>query len=416
MLAHIRKLFEAEKIPFPRVIVTDRELALTNAIDKVFTDQPCGRIYRLLCCWHVNQNILGHAKKHFRVGLNNKDEDVKKQYDAFMNDWKLVLRSPTISDFDSNWASFQKHHPVSLVKYVRDTWIEPHKARIIWAWVNIVPHFGHHASSRVEGSHHAVKEYIMTSTGDLYITFQHLQRFWKAQHDGWEACLGDAKGRLPVSVKNKSRYIELTDIVSIFALNRIRAEWNSMKKERCSAKCPTECSYQTSWGLPCRHRLRFYKDLETPIALSEIHPHWLYDRSCVQTASRIKKYLKEPEVILRRRHANKITHQRGSGKNSTRRDSTWTERIERSQRQHGQRVAGVAKAPQDDQHTVYTTGAGPVVGSGSAAPKKRLPIRTPECSPRSSKKPKESCSASQALDDWYDAQSDVEREFAELFQ
>jgi len=74
VLAHIRKLFETEKIPFPRVIVTDRELVLTNAIDKVFTDQPCGRIYRLLCCWHVNQNILGHAKKHFRVGLNSKDE------------------------------------------------------------------------------------------------------------------------------------------------------------------------------------------------------------------------------------------------------------------------------------------------------------------------------------------------------
>ena len=86
MITHIQRILEAENIPFPRVIVTDRELALTNAIDHIFADQSLGRIYRLLCCWHVNQNILSHAKKHFRIGLNNDDKDVKKQYDAFMSD------------------------------------------------------------------------------------------------------------------------------------------------------------------------------------------------------------------------------------------------------------------------------------------------------------------------------------------
>ncbi len=86
--------------------------------------------------------------------------------------------------------------------------------------------------------------------------------------------------------------------------------------------------------------------------------------------------------------------------------------LSRSQQQHSNKkqVSGVAKAPQDDQHNVYTTGAGPVVGSGSAAPPtKRLPIRTPDNSPNKpkSKKSREGYSAAD-LDDYYDGLSDVE--------
>jgi hypothetical protein len=321
------------------------------------------------------------------------------------------LTSSTVSEFNTNWASFQQKHPPPLVKYVRETWIEPHKERIIWAWVNGVLHFGHRASSRVEGSHRAVKEYILSLTGDLYITFQCLLRFWKAQHDAWQAALAEAQSRLTISARINPRYVDLLGKVSIYALNRIEMEWNEMIKERSPRRCPNECSYRDCWGLPCRHRLRYYKDSLTPIALSDIHSHWLYDRSRRPEAAG-GKYPQEPEVLQQRRNANKVSHKKGHGKRSKRRDLTWTERVEQGQRQ---RVSGVAKAPQDDQHIVYTTGAGSVVGSGSAAPPKRLPIRTPDCSPQKpkAKKPRES-SASQAVDDFYSGWFDTEWEFANL--
>jgi hypothetical protein len=90
---------------------------------------------------------------------------------------------------------------------------------------------------------------------------------------------------------------------------------------------------------------------------------------------------------------------------------------------------GVAKAPQDDQHTVYTTGAGSVVGSGSAAPPKQLAIRSPDCSPKKPKKPKPkgpkepksptgSCSASKAasqdVEDFFNGWWEVEWELVDL--
>ena len=97
--------------------------------------------------------------------------------------------------------------------------------------------------------------------------------------------------------------------------------------------------------------------------------------------------------------------------------------MEQSQHQHGQcqKVSRVAKAPQDDQHTVYTTGAGPIVGNGSAAPSpKRLLIRSPDNSPKKPKPKKSRKDSSVAnlsaadLDDFYNDWWDVEWEFANL--
>ena len=117
-----------------------------------------------------------------------------------------------------------------------------------------------------------------------------------------------------------------------------------------------------------------------PIDLGKIHPHWLYDRAhgCYmqRASSGSVPYpvdtANEPAVIRRRKNARAVTHSRGGGASSVRRDTTFTERIEgflqqQSRIQGREVVAGVAPAPKD-QHTVYTSGAGEVVGSGSAAP------------------------------------------------
>ena len=52
---------------------------------------------------------------------------------------------------------------------------------------------------------------------------------------------------------------------------------------------------------------------------------------------------------------------RRHGKGLNQQNSTQTKQIEQGMRQQ---VSGVAKAPQYDQHTVYTTGTGLVVGGG----------------------------------------------------
>ncbi|MFQ6631240.1 hypothetical protein Gotur_008631 [Gossypium turneri] len=46
-----------EECMYPRVIMSDRELALMNACQQVFPDAT-----RLLCRWHITENIKKHCR------------------------------------------------------------------------------------------------------------------------------------------------------------------------------------------------------------------------------------------------------------------------------------------------------------------------------------------------------------------
>ncbi|CAG8691830.1 12082_t:CDS:1 [Funneliformis caledonium] len=63
-LTHIARLFDG--ISRPGVIVTDRELALMNALEIIFPD-----LANLLCLWHINKNILKNCKPQFSKKTEN---------------------------------------------------------------------------------------------------------------------------------------------------------------------------------------------------------------------------------------------------------------------------------------------------------------------------------------------------------
>nr|KAJ0211688.1 hypothetical protein LSAT_V11C400163250 [Lactuca sativa] len=61
----------------PRVIITDRELAIIKACETVFPDAA-----RLLCRWHIEQNILKHCNKMITL------EDDRR---SFRSLWNLLI-------------------------------------------------------------------------------------------------------------------------------------------------------------------------------------------------------------------------------------------------------------------------------------------------------------------------------------
>jgi len=61
------------------VIVTDRELALMNAIERSFPSAT-----HLLCRWHINKNVLAKCKKILCT---------KDRWDEFYNAWNLLIQS-----------------------------------------------------------------------------------------------------------------------------------------------------------------------------------------------------------------------------------------------------------------------------------------------------------------------------------
>ena len=187
---------------------------------------------------------------------------------------------------------------------------------------------------------------------------------------------------------------------------RYRQSERSWSKKEVHSTVLENALTSLAWSLSCQHQLWYHRDSGTSIALSEIHSHWLHNWSWESEAADIT-YSREPAVRQWWQTVNNISHKKRY-KNSKWQNLTWSEQVEWTE----QRILEIVKASQNDQHTVYTTGAGSVVGSGSAAPPKGLPIRTPDCSLRKPKRSQET--TSQLVDDFFDEWIDIDIEQVDL--
>ncbi|GLT93672.1 hypothetical protein SLE2022_114520 [Rubroshorea leprosula] len=138
----------------PLVIISDRELALMNAIQVVFPSAT-----NLLCVWHIEKNILSNCKRHF---------EAQEDWDAFMSSWNGVIRSSSEIDFEKNWRLFEELYKErrEVLTYIEKTWL-PFKEQFVDAWAEKFPHFRHRVFSRAEGAHAKLKAYLQVSTADF---------------------------------------------------------------------------------------------------------------------------------------------------------------------------------------------------------------------------------------------------------
>ena len=115
---------------FPRVIITDKEKALISAIETIFPNSK-----RMLCLWHIEKNLLTNVKAEFQD---------KVTWEIFMNSWKSVLRSPTISVYEANLEKLRETFAQKprVLAYIEANWI-PHKENFVHAWIDQFLHLGH---------------------------------------------------------------------------------------------------------------------------------------------------------------------------------------------------------------------------------------------------------------------------------
>ncbi|XP_074293185.1 protein FAR-RED IMPAIRED RESPONSE 1-like [Silene latifolia] len=139
----------------PSVIVTDRQLALIDAIGVVFP-----RTTHLLCVWHIQKNVVANLKGYF------KDEE---DWDVFISMWNAIIYAETEEAFEESWLFLQLlyREKKEAITYIEKTWI-PEKKKFVSAWTENHMHFGNRASSRVEGAHAKLKKYLQVSNGNLH--------------------------------------------------------------------------------------------------------------------------------------------------------------------------------------------------------------------------------------------------------
>ncbi|KAH1197677.1 Protein FAR1-RELATED SEQUENCE 5 [Glycine max] len=237
----------------PGVIVTDRDLALMNAVKTVFPECT-----NLLCTFHINKNVKGKCKSLI---------DQRNAWEYVMNAWGTLVDCPSEQQFDEYLKRFEMVcSPWSMfVDYVKDTWIIPHKEKFVTAWTNKVMHLGNTTTNRVESAHWALKRVLQNSLGDLCSVWDAMNNMMTLQH-----------------TKIRASFETSIHIVGhVFKKNLIQEpSWNGFKiaaEFECvhyTGSNPSGCGcvMRTTHGLPCACELSKY--VVGCIPLDSIHMFW----------------------------------------------------------------------------------------------------------------------------------------------
>ncbi|KAF5822950.1 putative MULE transposase domain, FHY3/FAR1 family [Helianthus annuus] len=230
----------------PRVIVTDRELALINACSKVFPNAT-----RLLCQFHIEQNIVRQCKKGFD----------KQDWGKFKTYWRRVCESTSEPMYKYNLEKMYNRLVVanreSVYDYVYENWLKDYKEMFVYAWTDKCRNFGQRTTNRVESQHANLKRYI-TRGSSLVRIARCVIDIVETQYDEIQKSFTESIEKT-MNHHRHPLFDNLRGKVSHEALDLLAKEL--MRKlevlRKLNASCG--CHMWLSCGLPCACRLENYK-------------------------------------------------------------------------------------------------------------------------------------------------------------
>ncbi|KAG5517280.1 hypothetical protein RHGRI_037885 [Rhododendron griersonianum] len=257
VLEKLKGMMDADTLPV--VIVTDRELALMNAIISVFPHAT-----NLLCRFHISKNVLAKCMKMF--------DD--KTWEEFSCSWGLVVLSASVTQYEERLRVLKRDFQMfpTALDYVEKNWLIPYKERFVGAWTDKVMHFGNLTSNRAESAHAALKHQLEHSQCNFDNIWEKMHRLIQLQETEVKASL--EKNLTSVPHEFRSPLFEmLRGVVSKNGMTHVLAasrqvEWIVESNHAC------ECALRYTHGLPCAHEIAPYKTKNIPLPLELIHDHW----------------------------------------------------------------------------------------------------------------------------------------------
>ena len=269
VLEMLKALYKHIGLKNPEVIVTDRDLALMNAIATVFETTV-----NLLCIWHINMNVLKNCKPAF---------DTEEAWKEFYNAWGKVVQADFGDDFNIAWRALKQQYRnthMEEVNYLKDTWLTHHRHRFCKAWTNLNTHFDTLTTSRVEGGHRVLKSVLNTSTGDLLAVVDGIELLLNRQYETYTHKLAQEKIKVAYKLP-RDLMRDLIGRVSPHALSKIYSQYELMKLADKEPRNLKECTrtFVTTMGLPCSHMIREASEgEEKKLLLEDVHPHWRFKK------------------------------------------------------------------------------------------------------------------------------------------
>ncbi|GAU37262.1 hypothetical protein TSUD_319160 [Trifolium subterraneum] len=141
------------KDTFPKVIVTDRDKSLMNAVPIVFPNSTA-----LVCRYHVAKNV----RAKFKAFCGAKEKNLDQLLNTLTVQWASIVQSSSEESYISAVAEFRKvfgKYP-NFLNYVEPTVLDPVKENLVSLWTNRVMHISNTTTNRVESQHGVLKQYV----------------------------------------------------------------------------------------------------------------------------------------------------------------------------------------------------------------------------------------------------------------
>lgn len=245
----------------PAVFVTDRELALMNAIAVTF---PSAR--RLICTWHINKNITARCKPHFD------DEEWEEAFGM----WKKVMSSADAAMYAERSTAFLAHLRdrglYSTAQYIESTWLSLSQHFVQGLNTNVL-HFDQRTTSRAEGMHRVLKSFLTGGSGNVHTLFKSALKLIENQHTELTDGIQAAQQRVSIKLMHPF-FAEVVRIISPYALNLVHEEWSKTKQpNRAQHQACTRVLTDTM-GLPCSHLIESLAASGHRLTVSMFHEQW----------------------------------------------------------------------------------------------------------------------------------------------
>ncbi|XP_021828352.1 protein FAR1-RELATED SEQUENCE 5-like, partial [Prunus avium] len=246
----------------PSVIVTDREMALMNAIRNMFPS-----VRHLLCRWHINRCVMKACK-----GILKKGE----KWEQFIVLWNMLVLAKTEVDYERNLLEMDRIFEGKYSKaldYVKVNWLKEYKDRFVAVWTDTCMHFGNTTSNRAESAHSQLKRQLGTSQCNFETSWAKIHAMLVLQHTEIKASFEKSQSFVQHEFNKVSLLKDLIGYVSIVALEEILCE---SKRIQYVGADPIACGcvIRRSHGLPCAHEMAELSRVFRPIPLHCVHPHW----------------------------------------------------------------------------------------------------------------------------------------------
>ena len=320
---------------FPSVIGTDCEEALIQAIESKF---PSIRTKTIICYWHVSMNVLKNCKQYF---------ETEEEWELFFKGFKDCVYAKTLEEFDDivgewkrdwYWNDGYPHVTTSpnpntnevgecarkeesrlALSYCLGRWLGTYKKQVIHAYVDQAFHAGTTTTSRLEGAHHVLKDWIGHPRKNLRGVYLAIKL--ATNHQLSEIRTHRAQQFSSNRISQLGEFFsQLRRHITPFAIAKLRKQFDIFKSEdqrleRGETSSICTGNYFQSMGVPCWHMIKARlqqggNSFRQPL---DFHPHWHWFKPPpgAEIVAPIPPIL-DPETRQRRRteEASRRAHQR----------------------------------------------------------------------------------------------------------